>query len=99
MAPRPSPLSLIPNPLRHRLKARPPRERHSHELRLSGIGATVVRRKSVLGVDGAEDVRVWADRHSPAARVDTLAYGRLSPARPAPSTSARTCKRPSSRAF
>jgi hypothetical protein len=51
------------------------------------------------GVDGAEDVRVRTDRHSPAARVDTLAHGGLSPARPAPSTGARTCKRPSGRAF
>jgi hypothetical protein len=99
MAPRPSPLSLIPNPLRHRLKARPLRERHSRELRLLGIGATVVYRTSVLGVDGAEDVRVRTDRHSPAACVDTLAHGGLSPARPAPSTGARTCKRPSGRAF
>ena len=58
------------------------------------MGATVVCRTSVIGVDGVEDARVRADRHSPAARVDTLAHGGLSPALPAPSTGAGSCRRP-----
>src|SRR5277367_4341303 len=76
MTPRPGPLSLIPNPLRHTLEARPPRRRHSRQPRFLDIGAIDVRITSVIGVDGAKDARVRADRHGlPPAPVRVLAHG------------------------